>query len=168
MLAQVRVMSIGDPNKSPIGPGDWKLIIVVIYGRSFVSILNQVDWENSRPLLLILLSHFGNVRCSDTRITRLQVCIVKWTSIFFLTWMSLTFGNGIPTQMTALALLSAKSRPSETLPRQTAMKSAPSTPLSLTGGLFDVTSITWFVGKNIWVNLVVKITVILSWVISLV
>ena len=39
-------------------------------------------------------------------------------------------GKGIPKQMTARALLSAKSKPSLTFPRHTAMNKAPSTPLS--------------------------------------
>ena len=45
-----------------------------------------------------------------------------------ISYLTLTLGKGMPTQMTALALLSAKSRPSLTLPRHTARNRAPSGP----------------------------------------
>ena len=47
--------------------------------------------------------------------------------IFSSTLGSFQFGKGIPTHITARALLSAKSSPSLTFPRHTAIKSAPST-----------------------------------------
>ena len=56
------------------------------------------------------------------------------------TWVSLKFGKGMPTQMTARALLSVKSSPSLTLPRHTANITAPlgDSPVFLLGHSSDV------------------------------
>lgn len=69
-------------------------------------------------------------------LSRVQNICTPWV-----TWRSLMFGKGIPMVTTALALSSVKSRPSLTLPLQTAMRSAPSTIKKKT--TFSIQNMEW-------------------------
>lgn len=75
---------------------------------------------DNKPYLKACISYHSDPLSSEEQVDFLSLYL-RLSS----TCLSFKYGNGIPTQTTALALLSVKSSPSLTLPRQTANIRAP-------------------------------------------